>query len=281
VDRANTFARIADLQEEADRLAGEFKNCFQLSKEAHADGDYELAQELSESGRALLERCNVLNAEANRLRKLLHLGPLDARIQLQHYAPLSIHQASSSNPVSLTARTVLRSQTPQTIAFIDWPKRLTSVERELEKFVARLPGEHAKAIASVRFIDNIVRTTDGRVKGGSCDSHGAITLRAWPKDADEEESILRTFAHEIGHAVLHLRLDMLEDWQNLFAKTREFRAQIKERYYNLSDAKLAREGFAEAYSEHLLYTASQFALNHAIYTFMCDRVFTPSPPDNL
>ncbi len=275
----DTFARIADLQDEADRLASEFRECFRRSQEAHADGDYELSQELSASGRALLERCSVLNAEANRLRESLRLGPLDVRIQLQHCASPSIDHAMTSDPVSLTARETLHAQTPQAIVFTDWPKRLASSEAELRKFVTRLPSEHAKAITSVRFIDKIIRIADGKVKGGSCDLYGAITLHAWPKDADEEEAILRTFAHEIGHAVLHLRLDVLRDWQNLFAESSEFRARIKNRYRNLSAASLAREGFADAYSWHLLYTASQFAADHAIYKFMRDHVFTPSSTD--
>ena len=216
------LAEIDEKKKRADELALEFRRLYQESQEAYADGDGELAKELSEEGHEAQDECEALNEEvADLYRELRDLKRQTARISVLPQTALQGMPVSFQKAVTDTLNT--------------------------------LPARHvsAKLIERVSYSDRYIVGSSGNPIQANTNFNkvtGKATIvinRQTPTGFKSLGNVEIATAHEVGHVVYR---EILTDrqkanWNSNFNHPKGPEESFAEsyRYYYLNREKLAKD----------------------------------------
>lgn len=192
------LVEIEEKKKKANELALEFRRLYRESQEAYADGDGELAKELSEEGHDIQDECEALNAEVADLYEELK----DLRRQAAEIGDLP--------------QTVLQGMP-------------VSFQKVVTDTLNALPSRHVsdKLIERVSYSDRYIRGSSGNpIQANSHFSQvGGKTVivinRQTPQGFVSQDDMRIAIAHEVGHVVYRnfLNDDKRADWASSFTHT--------------------------------------------------------------
>lgn len=201
---------IEQLQSKAEALAAEFRRLYKEASSAYEAGEGALAKVLSEAGHEAQDRCEAINAAANRYRRELKRL---RQIYLDYY-----QRAEDIDPKISEFQNQLSHERRNLVATFPSPEAT-------ERFLARMPQAALERIAALNYSRERVTSRSGNELAGRArynpDLKGyAIEIYRHGRS----ENIRATIAHEIGHVIFDefLSGEERKEWQELYSNSNEF-----------------------------------------------------------
>lgn len=202
---------IEQLQSKAEVLAAEFRRLYEEASTAYEAGEGALAKVLSEAGHEAQDRCEAINAAANRYRRELKRLRQTYLDYYKRAEGIDLKINELQNQLSQERRNLVAAfPSPQAT----------------ERFLARMPQAALEKIAAINYSRGRAIGRFGNELAGRTRYNSALKgyeIEIYRHDG-RSENIRKTIAHEIGHVIFGEFLSGEEriEWEELYSNSNEF-----------------------------------------------------------
>ncbi len=201
---------IDRLQSRAETLAAEFRRLYEEASIAYEAGQGSLAKALSEAGHEAQDRCEAINAAANRYRR--ELKKL-RQIYLDYYQrteDIDLEINELQKQISQERRNLVATfPSPQAT----------------ERFLSRMPQAVLERIVILNYSrERVVGRSGNELAGRARYNPGLEGYEIEIYRHGKSENIRKTIAHEVGHVIFDefLSGEERKEWEEMYSSSNEF-----------------------------------------------------------